>query len=176
MLPGTEERQAATPEGSGADPVSGLRSRREVQRRPAPRWRRWAAVAAVCVLVVVVGATAFAVWRLNANIDKVDVSEGIGTDRPVASGEAVNILLIGSDTREGTGNDAYGDNDGIVGGAHSDTNLLVHLSADRSSATVVSIPRDSMTPAPPGAPRPLPRTSGSPGSGTRTTGSGARAA
>ena len=64
--------------------------------------------------------------------------------------EAVNILLIGSDTREGAGNDAYADRDGTLGGgAHSDTNLLVHLSADRSSATVVSIPRDSMTPAPP---------------------------
>ena len=33
-------------------------------------------------------------------------------------------------------------------GARSDTNLVVHLSADRQSAIVVSIPRDSMTMAP----------------------------
>ena len=104
-------------------------------------------------LVVAVGGTAFAAWRLTTNITKVDVSTAIGTDRPTQAPEAteaVNILLIGSDTREGEGNDAYADRDGTIGGgAHSDTNLLVHLSADRSSATVVSIPRDSMTPAPP---------------------------
>ncbi len=73
----------------------------------------------------------------------------MGTDRPAAGPtEAVNLLLIGSDTRDGAGNDSYGK---VLKdpGNHSDTNLLVHLSADRTWATVVSIPRDSMTPAPP---------------------------
>ena len=127
-------------------------SRREIHGRPARRWRRWGVIGLVGVLVVVLGGAAFAVWKLNANITKIDVSSAIGTDRPTqAAGttEAVNLLLIGSDTREGAGNDSYADNDGTTGGAHSDTNLLVHLSADRTWATVVSIPRDSMTPAPP---------------------------
>ncbi|HET6969178.1 MAG TPA: LCP family protein [Ornithinibacter sp.] len=127
-------------------------SRREIHARPARPWRRWGVVALVGVLVVAVAGSAFALWHLNANITKIDVSGAIGTDRPTqATGTtgAVNLLLIGSDTRDGAGNDAYADNDGTVGGAHSDTNLLVHLSADRTWATVVSIPRDSMTMAPP---------------------------
>ncbi len=136
-----------------ADPsVEGL-TRRDLHGRPRRTWRTWAVVAVVTVLVVVLGGTAYAAWRLNANITKLDVSAAIGTDRPTqapGTTEAVNILLIGSDTREGAGNDAYADRDGTLGGgAHSDTNLLVHLSADRSAATVVSIPRDSMTLAPP---------------------------
>jgi LCP family protein required for cell wall assembly len=128
-------------------------SRREIHARPPRTWRRWTVLGLVGALVVAVGGTAFAAWHLNANITKIDVSAAIGKDRPTqmaGTTEAVNLLLIGSDTREGAGNDGYGDNDGMLGGgAHSDTNLLVHLSADRSWATVVSIPRDSMTMAPP---------------------------
>ena len=152
MAPAIEERPPAPAEGFGPDPEGDLPSRRDVHGWPVRRRRRWAVVARVSVLVVVavVAFVAFAAWRLDANIERVDVSQGIGTDRPDAGNtEAVNVLLIGSDTREGAGNDGYGDNDGILGEAHSDTNLLVHLSADRSSATVVSIPRDSMTSAPP---------------------------
>ena len=137
---------------AGDPSVEGL-TRRDLHGGPRRTWRTWAVVAVVTVLVVVLGGTAYAAWRLNANITKLDVSAAIGTDRPTQApeaAEAVNILLIGSDTREGAGNDAYADRDGTLGGgAHSDTNLLVHLSADRSSATVVSIPRDSMTLAPP---------------------------
>ena len=118
-------------------------------RRSRPRWRRRAVVTLTCLLVLVGSLSGWALWHLNDNITKVDVSAAMGTDRPAAGPtEAVNLLLIGSDTREGAGNDQYGK---VLKdpGNHSDTNLLVHLSADRSWATVVSIPRDSMTPAPP---------------------------
>ena len=115
------------------------------------RWLRWVAVGTAVALVAVAGIAAVAFWRLNQNITKIDVSSDLGTDRPTEAAqatEAVNILLIGSDTREGDGNDAYANTSG-QSEPHSDTNLLVHLSADRTWATVVSIPRDSMTPAPP---------------------------
>ena len=152
--PAHDARSDATdaPTDAGDPAVDGL-TRRELHGRPRRTWRTWAVLTVVTMLVVVLGGTAYAAWRLNANITKLDVSTAIGTDRPTqapGAAKAVNILLIGSDTREGAGNDAYADRDGTQGGgAHSDTNLLVHLSADRSSATVVSIPRDSMTPAPP---------------------------
>ncbi|GLX00921.1 hypothetical protein Misp02_50070 [Microtetraspora sp. NBRC 16547] len=58
----------------------------------------------------------------------------------------LNVLVIGSDTRAGS-NRKYGphmEDDG----ARSDTLLLVHLPADRKSAEVVSIPRDSMVQIP----------------------------
>src|SRR5664279_2595295 len=50
---------------------------------------------------------------------------------------------MGVDTRN-LGTTKYG----TTPGDRSDTNMLVHLSADRKSATIVSIPRDSMTKAP----------------------------
>jgi LCP family protein required for cell wall assembly len=46
---------------------------------------------------------------------------------------------MGSDSREGDGNNTYGE----AGGARSDTTLLVHLYNERKDAIVVSIPRDS---------------------------------
>ena len=160
--PSHDARSDATdaPTDAGDPAVDGV-TRRDLHGRPRRTWRSWAVLTVVTMLVVVLGGTAYAAWRLNANITKLDVSAAIGTDRPTqAAGatKAVNILLIGSDTREGAGNDAYADRDGTLGGgAHSDTNLLVHLSGDRSSATVVSIPRDSMTLAPPNCSATAPR-------------------
>ena len=125
--------------------------RREVHARQGAPWRRRLVVALVVVVVLGGGVGAWTLWHLNGNITKVDVSDALGTDRPTRepqATEAVNLLLIGSDNRTGEGNDTYGK---VVDdpGQHSDTNLLVHLSADRTWATVVSIPRDSMTKAPP---------------------------
>ena len=154
LAPDADHPSDATraPSDAGDPEIEGA-NRRDIHGPPGRTWRTWAVVGLVAVLVVVVSGTAYAAWRLNANITKIDVSSAIGTDRPTqapGAADAVNILLIGSDTREGAGNDQYADRDGTQGGgAHSDTNLLVHLSADRTSATVVSIPRDSMTLAPP---------------------------
>jgi len=148
---GSDDR--LTPAGDPGDPGAEAVTRRDLHGRPRRTWRTWSVVTIVTVVVLAIGGTAYAAWRLNANITKLDVSAAVGTDRPTQAPEAadaVNILLIGSDTREGAGNDAYADRDGTLGGgAHSDTNLLVHLSADRSAVSVVSIPRDSMTLAPP---------------------------
>jgi LCP family protein required for cell wall assembly len=133
-LHGRESRRAA---GTGDD-------------APLP-WRRRVIIGVVAALVLAAGGVGIVVWRLNANITRVDISAAVGSDRPTVAEEAqgaVNLLLVGSDTREGEGNDAIGSVPDDPG-QHSDTNLLVHISADRSWATVVSIPRDSMTLAPP---------------------------
>nr|WP_234321863.1 LCP family protein [Streptomyces xanthophaeus] len=58
---------------------------------------------------------------------------------------AQNILLIGSDSRSGKENAPYGRDRGTQ---RSDTTILLHLPADRKSATAVSIPRDLMTQVP----------------------------
>lgn len=55
---------------------------------------------------------------------------------------ADNILIVGSDTRSGQGTE-YGSLADASGNGHSDTTLLLHISADRKSAYAVSIPRDS---------------------------------
>lgn len=67
-------------------------------------------------------------------------------ERPAhLAGGAQNILLIGSDSRTGAGNAPYGQDKGTQ---RSDTTILLHLPADRKSATAVSVPRDLMVEVP----------------------------
>jgi len=102
-------------------------------------------------VILVLGVLAYV--KLNGNITKFDVSKLLGK-RPqtnsvvnkVTNLKPVNILVIGSDTRD-LGTSQFG-TVGQVSGARSDTTLILHLSGDRRSAVVVSIPRDSMTRAP----------------------------
>lgn len=122
-----------------------LDSRRAQRRRPR---RRSPLVIAGAVVAVLVGGLAVAYANLDSNISRIDIAGSVGTDRPTAEVEGpLNILVMGSDTRQGLGTTEYG-TDTAEGGAQSDTNLLVHLSADRDRAMVVSIPRDSMVKAP----------------------------
>jgi LCP family protein required for cell wall assembly len=58
-------------------------------------------------------------------------------DRPEKRSEALNVLLIGTDSQVGT--PRY-----RTAGTRSDTMMLLHLPADRKKITVISIPRDSM--------------------------------
>ncbi|MFC7490243.1 MULTISPECIES: LCP family protein [unclassified Knoellia] len=125
-------------------------SRDEQRARHRTRRRRMLVLAGV-VSVVLVMAMVGAYFRLNGNISRIDVSDMLGDDRPTPSGDVatgpLNILLIGSDVRDGEGNEGYGSGDWEPG-QHSDTNILLHISGDRESVTMVSIPRDSMVPAP----------------------------
>ena len=136
--------------GTGSNP-----SRHEVQLayRKAHRhlWLRRGTIALAggLALLLVMGAMAYV--KLNGNIKALDVSKLLGK-RPVSSADRVtnlkplNILVMGSDTRA-LGTKAFGTTSEVAG-ARSDTTLIVHLSGDRKSAVVVSVPRDSMTHAP----------------------------
>jgi LCP family protein required for cell wall assembly len=107
----------------------------------------------MALLVVAGGAGAYLIYRdLNNNITREDLlnSSVLGTNRPtkvVESGtdqQPLNILVMGSDTRQGQGG-GYGND---VTGARSDTTMLVHISADRTRLEVVSIPRDTIVDIP----------------------------
>ncbi|SEJ20536.1 LCP family protein [Demequina mangrovi] len=78
---------------------------------------------------------------LAANAEDVDTLVGDRPERPTdqEAGEALNILVMGSDTREGD-NQAVGG--GAVSGMRNDTTMIVHVAADRSRVEAVSIPRD----------------------------------
>jgi LCP family protein required for cell wall assembly len=58
--------------------------------------------------------------------------------------EPVNLLLMGTDIRDGTNADIGG----TVTGMRSDTTMLVHISADRQWMEIVSIPRDTFVDLP----------------------------
>src|SRR6478609_5292947 len=137
-------RQASDRQGAALSEAT-RRERADSEARQArhARRRRILAGLGVFVLVVVIG-LGVAWWRLEGNISRIDVSGDLGT-RPTAAAGPLNILLIGSDNR---------DDEGVPGaslssGARSDTTLIAHVSADREHVTVVSVPRDSMVPAPP---------------------------
>lgn len=57
------------------------------------------------------------------------------------SGRALNILILGSDTRAGDENSRYGDAEDTS--MRSDVTIIAHISADRSRVQLVSIPRDT---------------------------------
>ncbi|WP_338748723.1 LCP family protein [Janibacter alittae] len=119
--------------------------RREERLRRRTRNRRRVLVGAGLVVALVATLAVATALHLDGNIGRVDIASG-SEDRPEDIDHDLNILVIGSDTREGIGTDEYGTY--TEDGANSDTNLLVHISADRESAYVISIPRDSMTMAP----------------------------
>ncbi|WP_434976381.1 LCP family protein [Streptomyces aurantiacus] len=137
-------RGATYAPGAGASPT-GLGSRR---RRF--RWLRYAAVV-TAVLVLAAGGLGWAAYKkLNGNITK-DTGAAAELERyekerptPLVH-DAQNILLIGSDSRSGPDNRKYGRDPGTQ---RSDTTILLHLAADRQSATAVSLPRDLMVDIP----------------------------
>ncbi|MGH3370051.1 MAG: LCP family protein [Nocardioidaceae bacterium] len=110
---------------------------------------RAATLTAVVVTLAIVLGGVVAYRQLNGNITALDTTDMLGEDRPdkvVAQGEdlePLNILLLGSDTREGQSANIGGDSPGL-----SDTTILLHLSADRKRAYGVSLPRDAMVQRP----------------------------
>jgi LCP family protein required for cell wall assembly len=105
------------------------------------------------VTVVAVGlavAAAYDVHTLTRNLKHTTLLPP-GVTQPAEAVDAygdsaLNILLIGSDTRD-TSQDADLGGDG-GSGANADSEMIVHLSADRSNATILSIPRDTVTQLP----------------------------
>ncbi|MCX4781822.1 LCP family protein [Streptomyces sp. NBC_01264] len=137
-----EHRRRAPRSGAGRPARAPLPGQ---PRRACGRSRRRrllkAGTLAALVMTLGGGALAYACYeKLDGNITSADLASALGDDRPARSPRgAVNIALIGSDSRAGTGG-AYGKG---YTSQQSDTLMVLHLSADHRRATVVSLPRDS---------------------------------
>jgi len=97
----------------------------------------------VVVLLMVLSAAAVVAYKhFEGNIETADFLPG---DRPTPEVTGpINLLVMGSDTREGAnGKGIGGDTPGL-----SDTTILLHLSANRKFAYGVSLPRDAMVERP----------------------------
>jgi len=122
--------------------------------------RRWprtlaAVLAGLVLITTVIGAGVnHLLGNLQGNITSLDVSGQLNgsTTSPETAGlvydadgntKPLNVLLMGTDTRTGKGNQGYGKK-GMNYGERSDTTILLHVSADRSNAIAVSIPRDTL--------------------------------
>nr|WP_245766861.1 LCP family protein [Streptomyces colonosanans] len=119
-------------------------------RRRRRRWVRRAALGLAVLMAGAAGAGWAAYEKLNSNITADDdaASELARHEKerpPVLVPGAQNILLIGSDSRSGDGNGRYGRDSGTQ---RSDTTILLHLAADRRSATAAFLPRDLMVEVP----------------------------
>ncbi|MEU9911930.1 LCP family protein [Streptomyces sp. NPDC051001] len=140
--------------------MSGDDEDRRVGRRSRVLKAAGLTLAGVLVLGVATGGWLY--WHLNDNIKSVDIDNALGDDRPAKAvttpspsasasasplpSEALNILVLGSDSRSGKENQELGGGDSS--GARSDTAMVVHIDAGRTEATVVSIPRDTLVTRP----------------------------
>ncbi|WP_327590505.1 LCP family protein [Nonomuraea sp. NBC_00507] len=119
-------------------------------RKLDPRPRRnpltplgWVSVALTFVLVATT-LGAYAYYRsIDGSIPRNPIV--VGPSRPPETG-ALNVLLVGSDSREGD-NKTYGPKSQGLG-ERTDTIMLLHISPNRDKATMISFPRDSMVAIP----------------------------
>ncbi|MEU0601257.1 LCP family protein [Streptomyces sp. NPDC006393] len=140
-VPGPRRRRGAPPP---QEPVPGRRGRRpEKKKSRTKKVLMWTGGTMAFVLVGVGTAGYLILKHLEGNISTTDV--GSAAKNGFSKDEAFNILVIGTDKRTGKGNGGYGDK-GSVG--HADTNILLHVSKDRTNATALSIPRDLIVDVP----------------------------
>ena len=118
-----------------------------------PKRRGWLKAIVWVMIVVLAGTFAvgagsyfFITNQLSASGIEVYATDGNSFDLPTPEDidGPINVLLVGSDTREGQGSTAYGP----VGSALADVIILLHISRDRQNAVAMSIPRDLMVAVP----------------------------
>ncbi|MFF0032207.1 LCP family protein [Streptomyces avermitilis] len=151
--PGRDTRQSPAP-----DLVPGPRRRRGVPDEPPPGRRRgrtkpkksrtkkivlWTGGSMAFVLVAVTAAGYLYLKHLEGNVQTTDVGDAAKSG--FSKDDAFNLLIIGTDKRTGAGNEGYGDKNSV---GHADTNILLHVSKDRTNATALSIPRDLIVDVP----------------------------
>ncbi|MEV0735894.1 LCP family protein [Streptomyces sp. NPDC050549] len=137
---------------SGKRPADADGGRRKGGRR---RALRWSAIVLAVVILGTAGAGYLYYEHLNHNIKKDPLNLGDEKDRAAASkanaaGQTpLNILLIGSDARDSAENQKLGGAKDTFGTpARADVQMLLHVSADRTNMSVVSMPRDTLVDIP----------------------------
>jgi LCP family protein required for cell wall assembly len=106
------------------------------------------------VLALVLGGAGFSVYRqLNGNLRQVPLYAGTtgnaGTEKPDLFGRVpINLLVIGSDSRAKPANCRLGGGCDRGTGQNADVEMVVHVSADRTNITVMSVPRDTVADLP----------------------------
>jgi len=139
---GAESQEQPDDTGSDSD-ESPTRRRGFVRRHKALT----GLLALFVILGVLFGGSIYYVNGKLGQIDRVEITLP-ETGRPdETNNESINILLAGVDNGEGSSiAEAVNEPDWTVGQHRSDTIIILHISADRRSAYLVSIPRDSYVP------------------------------
>ena len=103
----------------------------------------WLALSMAVVVLVAAGGLYLAFNHYIGNIETLNLH--LGGDRPAkAPNHAQNILIVGSDSRDGSnGEGTQGSGATYVTGQRSDTVILAHLYGKSDNVELVSFPRDS---------------------------------
>jgi LCP family protein required for cell wall assembly len=133
--------------------AGGAHHRHRAVRRPSPVRKGLARGFMTLASVVAVLLTGTGYWVAHGALGGITVSDALSPDDPRSSGDNMNILLIGLDSRKDQdGNDLpwsilkqlhAGDSDD--GGYNTNTLILVHVGAD-GKVVAFSIPRDDWVP------------------------------
>ncbi|WP_234328861.1 MULTISPECIES: LCP family protein [unclassified Streptomyces] len=167
---GTRSRGARVPRQRGAEPDAarppggraaaraasrargGRRSRRARPVRRGRRVLKFLGIGLSVLVLVTAGAGWWFYQHLNGNIHSVSLDGKGGEEKADAFGRTpINILVMGSDGRTSATDCKLGggcSKTGVQTGSNADVEMVLHISADRSNATVMSIPRDTMTKVP----------------------------
>jgi LCP family protein required for cell wall assembly len=136
-MPGSQSADLDVPSSAEApDPTPGADDRTAARRR-----RRRILVITLVVLLVLAGsgvaAAALYARSIDKSVSRIEAFDQVpAQERPQkaqVAGDAMNFLMLGSDTRDPNS----------AGGSRSDTIIVLHLPKDRSGAQLISIPRDT---------------------------------
>ncbi|GAA4313527.1 LCP family protein [Streptomyces venetus] len=151
---GPDTRAGEQHPGAGGDGGEGgdVRSAAGSPRRPR-RLLKWSAAVLALLILGTAGAGYLYYRHLNGNIKKDALNLGdhkVAAPTPNAAGQTpLNILLIGSDARDTEENQKLGGARETFGGTPlADVQMLLHLSADRTNMSVISMPRDTLVKIP----------------------------
>ena len=141
-----EAARGAAPRPAAPRPPAG---RAPFPPRPARtrqrRWGRvlsWVALTMSVLILGLAGVGYFLLQHYDGRIDRIDVFGNRTNQPPAAPKNAKNILLVGSDSREGDNGKGTGGSD-LTSGQRSDTIILAHLYGKSDKALMISFPRDS---------------------------------
>jgi LCP family protein required for cell wall assembly len=134
---------------AGASPPSqsSLRPSQGPRRRSTSRMILRGLAALLAVVLVGASIAVYAKYRsVWDGIKRVDVSGDLKGKRPPVDPNALNILVIGSDSRAGSNGRIGAGSAATDPGQRSDTIMVLHVAPGAHQIAVMSIPRDSVVP------------------------------
>ncbi|MFF5506465.1 LCP family protein [Streptomyces roseolus] len=145
-----DDGSAASAAGTAGGRAAARRNAKKAGKRKVLRW----SAIGVSVLILGTAGAGYAYYQhLNGNIrsgDRAGGDSGVRKAAPNALGDTpLNILLIGSDSRASDANVALGGGKDLRDDKpRADVQMLLHVSADRQNASLISIPRDTVVKIP----------------------------
>ncbi len=143
----SRHRPPGAPDGHATGPVHRVDQAAGTPRRRTPRAVVVGRAVAAVLSVVLLAGSGWG-WYLGrvaeATVNRTDAIPADGNTDAGGAPEAMNLLLVGNDSRAALTPEQLAElNAGVDSGINTDTMILVHVPADGSSASFVSFPRDS---------------------------------